>query len=81
MRITIAEVQQTRPVVRRESTATTATTEFHRTAYIRSENEEVLTYECFYELMKHIDSSKTKNQIDILFQILDADRNDVLSKQ
>ena len=53
---------------------------FQRTAYIRKENEEVLTFECFHELMKHIDSSKTDSQIDVLFRVLDADKNNVLSK-
>ena len=57
-----------------------ATNGFQRTAYIRNENEEVLTFDCFYELMKHIDSSKTGSQIEVLFRVLDADKNNVLSK-
>ncbi len=53
--------------------------EFKQTEFIRSNHEPVITYEKFHKLLKKVNESLPENHIKIIFHLLDADENNLLS--
>ena len=54
--------------------------EFKQTDYILTEHEQIVTYEAFKRLISRIDPKKSEKRIDVLFDILDVDHNNLLSE-
>ncbi len=53
--------------------------EFKQTEFIRSDHEQVITYEKFHKLLKIVNRRLPDNHIKIIFHLLDADENELLS--